>query len=78
MKTMAVMRNLKNYLARKESEVFSLVCSPKFKRQGSAIIGEVLVLVVLIALAIIFKKGGMAYLESMWTEITNQTTAIFK
>lgn len=78
MKTMEVMRNLRNYLARKESEVFSLVCSPKFKRSGSAIIGEVLVLVVIIALAIIFKKGGITYLESMWTEITNQTTAMFK
>lgn len=71
MRNMAM--NIKNYLVRKEAEAFMAVFSPKSKKEGSAIVAEVIVIVVVIALAVAYKTGAIAYLEDLWTFVTNST-----
>lgn len=68
-----VAMNVKNYLVRKEAEAFMAVFSPKSKKEGSAIVAEVIVIVVVIALGVAYKTGAIAYLDDLWTFVTTNT-----
>ena len=43
------------------------------KKEGSAVIGEVLVMIVVVAMAALFKSGGLRFIQEIWTTMT--TTA---
>ena len=47
------------------------------KRKGSAVIGEVLVMIVVVAMAAIFKTGGLAFIQQIWTTVTSTATELF-
>lgn len=68
-----VAMNIKNYLVRKEAEAFMAVFSPKSKKEGSAIVAEVILIVVVIALAVAYKTGAVNYLGELWTFVTTNT-----
>ena len=40
------------------------------RQEGSAVIGEVIVLVVVIVLAVALKTGGLTFITDIWTKIT--------
>lgn len=47
------------------------------KRKGSAVIGEVLVMIVVVAMAAIFKTGGLAFIQQIWTTVTSTAAELF-
>ncbi|HAX59847.1 MAG TPA: hypothetical protein DCY19_08030 [Eubacterium sp.] len=65
--------NFKNYIMRKEAEALALIYAPKFKKQGSAIVAEIILIVVVIALAVAYKAGALTYLNDLWTFVTTST-----
>ena len=63
--------NFKNY--RKEAEALALIYAPKLKKQGSAIVAEIILIVVVIALAVAYKAGALTFLNDLWTFVTAST-----
>lgn len=55
---------------RKEAEALGIIYNPKLRQEGSAVIGEVIVLVVVIVLAVALKTGGLTFITDIWTKIT--------
>lgn len=47
------------------------------RRKGGAVIGEVLVLIVIVALAVIFKSGATGFINEMWTSISTNAKNLF-
>lgn len=47
------------------------------KHRGSAVIGEVLVMIVVVAMAAIFKSGGLTFIQQIWTTVTNTAAELF-
>ena len=48
------------------------------KREGgSAVIGEVLVMIVVVAMAAIFKSGGLKFIQEIWTTMTTTASTMF-
>lgn len=48
------------------------------KRTGaSAVIGEVLVMIVVVAMAAIFKSGGLKFIQEIWTTMTTTASTMF-
>ena len=39
----------------------------RMKKEGSAVIGEVLVMIVVVAMAALFKSGGLKFIQEIWT-----------
>ena len=56
----------RSFLMRKEAEALGIIYNPKLRQEGSAVIGEVIVLVVVIVL----KTGGLTFITDIWTKIT--------
>lgn len=69
--------NVKNYLMRKGAEAFAVLYSPKLKKMGSAVIAEVILIVVVLALAVAYKTGGLSYISDLWTEIATKSKSIW-
>ena len=46
-------------------------------KAGSAVIGEVLVMIVVVAMAAIFKSGGLKFIQDIWTTMTFNSGNIF-
>ncbi len=44
---------------------------------GSAVIGEVLVMIVVVAMAAIFKSGGLKFIQDIWTTMTTTASEMF-
>lgn len=44
---------------------------------GSAVIGEVLVMIVVVAMAAIFKSGGLKFIQDIWTTMTSTASEMF-
>ncbi len=44
---------------------------------GSAVIGEVLVMIVVVAMAAIFKSGGLKFIQEIWTTMTTTASTMF-
>lgn len=65
--------NFKNYIMRKDPEALALIYAPKLKKQGSAIVAEIILIVVVIALAVAYKTGALTYLNDLWTFVTTNT-----
>ncbi|MGN1188117.1 MAG: hypothetical protein ACI4R6_06455 [Lachnospiraceae bacterium] len=59
----------------KAEEVIRRVVGGNHK--GSAVIGEVLVMIVVVAMAAIFKTGGLAFIQQIWTTVTSTATELF-
>ena len=47
------------------------------KKEGSAVIGEVLVMIVVVAMAALFKSGGLRFIQEIWTNMTTKTYTMF-
>ena len=47
------------------------------KKQASAVIGEVLVMIVVVAMAALFKSGGIKFIQDMWTTMTSTASQMF-
>lgn len=47
------------------------------RHEGSAVIGEVLVMIVVVAMAAIFKSGGLEFIRSIWTTMTQTAATMF-
>lgn len=47
------------------------------KEDGSAVIGEVLVMIVVVAMAAIFKSGGLKFIQEIWTTMTTTASSMF-
>lgn len=47
------------------------------KREASAVIGEVLVMIVVVAMAAIFKSGGLKFIQEIWTTMTTTASTMF-
>lgn len=47
------------------------------REEGSAVIGEVLVMIVVVAMAAIFKSGGLDFIKSIWTTMTQTASTMF-
>ena len=47
------------------------------REKGSAVIGEVLVMIVVVAMAAIFKSGGLEFIRSIWTTMTQTAATMF-
>lgn len=47
------------------------------RHSGSAVIGEVLVMIVVITMAAIFKTGGLEFIQQIWTTVTSTAAALF-
>lgn len=60
----------RSFLMRKEAEALGIIYNPKLRQEGSAVIGEVIVLVVIIVLAVALKNGGLIFITDIWTKIT--------
>ena len=46
-------------------------------KAGSAVIGEVLVMIVVVAMAAIFKSGGLKFIQDIWTTMTSTASEMF-
>ena len=47
------------------------------KKEGSAVIGEVLVMIVVVAMAALFKSGGLRFIQEIWTTMTTTASTMF-
>ena len=47
------------------------------KKEGSAVIGEVLVMIVVVAMAALFKSGGLKFIQEIWTTMTTTASTMF-
>lgn len=47
------------------------------KTAASAVIGEVLVMIVVVAMAAIFKSGGLKFIQEIWTTMTTTASTMF-
>ena len=47
------------------------------KKEGSAVIGEVLVMIVVVAMAALFKAGGLKFIQEIWTTMTTTASTMF-
>ena len=47
------------------------------KKEGSAVIGEVLVMIVVVAMAALFKSGGLRFIQEICTTMTTTASTIF-
>ena len=47
------------------------------KKEGSAVIGEVLVMIVVVAMAALFKSGGLRFIQEIWTTMTTTASRMF-
>ena len=61
--------------------VFSAVKTVKSvimrKKAASAVIGEVLVMIVVVAMAALFKSGGIRFIQDIWTTMTTTASQMF-
>ena len=73
--------NFKNYIMRKEAEALALIYAPKLKKQGSAIVAEIILIVVVIALAValwtVKKKGVGNFVSCMVALVLLMAMMIF-
>ena len=65
--------NLSSYFAGKEPGLFN----SKLRKDGSALIGEIVVLVIILMLAVAYKTGALAYINDMWQNISNHTSSLW-
>ena len=49
----------------------------RMKKEGSAVIGEVLVMIVVVAMAALFKSGGLKFIQEIWTTMTTTASTMF-
>lgn len=49
----------------------------KKRTEASAVIGEVLVMIVVVAMAAIFKSGGLKFIQEIWTTMTTTASTMF-
>lgn len=47
------------------------------KKAASAVIGEVLVMIVVVAMAALFKSGGIRFIQDIWTTMTTTASQMF-
>ena len=47
------------------------------KKAASAVIGEVLVMIVVVAMAALFKSGGIRFIQDIWTAMTTTASQMF-
>lgn len=47
------------------------------KKEASAVIGEVLVMIVVVAMAALFKSGGIKFIQDIWTTMTTTASQMF-
>lgn len=47
------------------------------KKRASAVIGEVLVMIVVVAMAALFKSGGIKFIQDIWTTMTTTASQMF-
>lgn len=47
------------------------------KKAASAVIGEVLVMIVVVAMAALFKSGGIRFIQDIWTTMTATASQMF-
>lgn len=47
------------------------------KKAASAVIGEVLVMIVVVAMAALFKSGGIRFIQDIWTSMTTTASQMF-
>ena len=47
------------------------------KKAASAVIGEVLVMIVVVAMAVLFKSGGIRFIQDIWTTMTTTASQMF-
>ena len=47
------------------------------KKAASAVIGEVLVMIVVVAMAALFKAGGIRFIQDIWTTMTTTASQMF-
>lgn len=47
------------------------------EKEGSAVIGEVLVMIVVVAMAALFKSGGLRFIQEIWTTMTTTASTMF-
>lgn len=64
-------------LKKAEDCVKKLMQSSHIKVKGSAVIGEVLVMIVVVAMAAIFKSGGLKFIQEIWTTMTTTASTMF-
>ena len=65
---------LKVYLAEKEAQV---LYNPRFRKNGSAIIGEVIVIVIVLIIAVVYKTGATDYISQMWESIITHSHSLW-
>lgn len=72
-----MMAKAQNFILRKEAQVLNAVYAQGCRKKGNAIVAEVIVMVVLIALAVAYKTGALKYVGELWTQITTNSTGLF-
>lgn len=65
--------NLRSYFTGRGVGAFN----PKLRKDGSALIGEIVVLVIILILAVAYKTGALAYINDMWQNISNHTSSLW-
>ena len=63
--------NMNNYFAGNVKKACHM------KKEGSAVIGEVLVMIVVVAMAALFKSGGLRFIQEIWTTMTTTASTMF-
>lgn len=57
--------------------VKTVKCVIMRKKAASAVIGEVLVMIVVVAMAALFKSGGIRFIQDIWTTMTTTASQMF-